>query len=280
MRCRKRARAGRRAFGYADAARELWCWRSRARQCHDVREPNSLGIRESEPESLRAARTRRAQACCARRVTGGTRDECAERAAVAAHRRRANGVRAESTGKACCSAISVSRAAVPTYTWQRRMRRLIAVSLRRWSGNKKRSPSVGRQGLRNRLHPRARNTRRRNYNRASGVMRGGCRACFRTHGVPHPPNRRASRSQKTVPQKRSASAGASRRPSRLAASAARRADPGFALRADAAGAYVNCTATPGARQPQARDACAVAASAISGATPDMRLASVVATVLA
>lgn len=81
-------------------------------------------------------------------------------------------MRAESGRRACCSANSVSCAAVSTDTWQRRMGRNIAVSLRRWSDNKKRSPSVGRQGLLNRLHPRARNTRRRNYNRA-GVMRGG-----------------------------------------------------------------------------------------------------------
>lgn len=65
-------------------------------------------------------------------------------------------MRAESGRRACCSANSVSCAAVSTDTWQRRMGRNIAVSLRRWSDNKKRSPSVGRQGLLNRLHPRAR----------------------------------------------------------------------------------------------------------------------------
>ncbi len=194
---------------------------------------------EWENRSLRAARTRRAQACSARRVTGGIRDGCTGHAAAASHRRRAGGMRAGigleyMLSRDFCfarSGLDLHLAAAH----ETGHHRLVALLV----DNKKRSPSVGRQGLRNRLHPRARNTRRRNYNRASGVMRGGT-PCVQKHArraaPPEPPS-------VTLAKKSSCK--------KLLSNAR-----------------------------QTRDACAVTASATSGATPDTRLASVVATVLA
>lgn len=195
-------------------------------------------------------------------------------------------MRAESGRRACCSATSVSCAAVSTDTWQRRMGRNIAVSLRRWSDNKKRSPSVGRQGLLNRLHPRA-----RKYSQTELQSRGchagrhavcaPARAACRTHRTAE------HHARKSLPAKT-----ASHRPARRSGRRAFRprplaapvSIPGFTCRFQSRCARRQrrrtCSTARATARRHARDACAVVACAISGAAPDTRLASVVATVLA
>ncbi len=126
-------------------------------------------------------------------------------------------MRAESGRRACCSANSVSCAAVSTDTWQRRMGRNIAVSLRRWSDNKKRSPSVGRQGLLNRLHPRA-----RKYSQTELQSRG----CHAGRHAVCAPARVACRTHRTAEhhaRKSLPAKIASHRPARIPPAPARRA---------------------------------------------------------
>lgn len=189
-------------------------------------------------------------------------------------------MRAESGRRACCSANSVSCAAVSTDTWQRRMGRNIAVSLRRWSDNKKRSPSVGRQGLLNRLHPRA-----RKYSQTELQSRG----CHAGRHAVCAPARVACRTHRTAEhharkvflQKSLRIGRRAFRPRPLAAPVS---IPGFTCRFQSRCARRQrrrtCSTARATARRHARDACAVVACAISGAAPDTRLASVVATVLA
>ncbi|ABA51695.1 hypothetical protein BURPS1710b_A1844 [Burkholderia pseudomallei 1710b] len=97
------------------------------------------------------------------------------------------------------------------------MGRNIAVSLRRWSDNKKRSPSVGRQGLLNRLHPRA-----RKYSQTELQSRG----CHAGRHAVCAPARVACRTHRTAEhhaRKSLPAKIASHRPARIPPAPARRA---------------------------------------------------------
>ncbi|AGR69919.1 hypothetical protein Y029_4172 [Burkholderia pseudomallei MSHR303] len=166
------------------------------------------------------------------------------------------------------------------------MGRNIAVSLRRWSDNKKRSPSVGRQGLLNRLHPRA-----RKYSQTELQSRG-CHAGRHAVCAPARVTCRTHRTAEHHARKSLPAKIASHRPARRSGRRAFRprplaapvSIPGFTCRFQSRCArrqrWRTCSTARATARRHARDACAVVACAISGAAPDTRLASVVATVLA
>lgn len=124
------------------------------------------------------------------------------------------------------------------------------------------------------------NTRRRNYNRA-GVMRGGM-PCVRLHAWRAAPTEPPSITLAKVFLQKSLRIG--RRAFRPRPLAAPVSIPGFTCRFQSRCARRQrrrtCSTARATARRHARDACAVVACAISGAAPDTRLASVVATVLA
>lgn len=124
------------------------------------------------------------------------------------------------------------------------------------------------------------NTRRRNYNRA-GVMRGGM-PYVRLHAWRAAPTEPPSITLAKVFLQKSLRIG--RRAFRPRPLAAPVSIPGFTCRFQSRCARRQrrrtCSTARATARRHARDACAVVACAISGAAPDTRLASVVATVLA
>lgn len=124
------------------------------------------------------------------------------------------------------------------------------------------------------------NTRRRNYNRA-GVMRGGM-PCVRLHARRAAPTEPPSITLAKIFLQKPLRIG--RRAFRPRPLAAPVSIPGFTCRFQSRCARRQrrrtCSTARATARRHARDACAVVACAISGAAPDTRLASVVATVLA
>lgn len=189
-------------------------------------------------------------------------------------------MRAESGRRACCSANSVSCAAVSTDTWQRRMGRNIAARCAAGPIIKSAVPAWGDRDCLTACIRGPENTRRRNYNRA-GVMRGGM-PYVRLHARRAAPTEPPSITLAKVFLQKSLRIG--RRAFRPRLLAAPVSIPGFARRFQSRCARRQrrrtCSTARATARRHARDACAVVACAISGAAPDTRLASVVATVLA